>query len=304
MNKVLVFGGAGFLGSHVADELSNRGYDVSIFDIKPSPFLRPNQTMLVGNIMDKKAVFSACQGADYIYNFAGLADIQEATERPLDTAELNIIGNMNILEAAHRHKVKRFVYASTVYVYSSSGSFYRASKQACENFVELYFENYNLPFTILRYGSLYGRRSDNKNTIHRFIHSALTEGVVRYQGTGDELREYIHAMDAANASVNILDEKYENQHLVITGSQSSRVRDIMLMIAEMLENKVKLAYENLGLDAHYNITPYTFKPKLGKKLVVNPYIDMGQGLLDCIHEIADCLTHTQASGSIHDQELR
>ncbi len=287
MKKVVVFGGAGFLGSHVADELTRRNYDVSIFDLKESPYLLPSQTMIRGDMLDKNSVAKACEGADYVYNFAGLADINEAKEKPYETAQLNIMGNMCILEAARLHKVKRFIYASTVYVYSSSGSFYRASKQACENFVELYYEKYNLPFTILRYGSLYGRRADHRNTLHRFIYSALTEKIVRYQGTGEELREYIHAVDAANASVNILEESFENQHLVITGPQTSRVRDIMLMISEMLENKVTLDCQNLGLEAHYNITPYTFKPKLGKKLVVNPYIDMGQGILDCIHEISD-----------------
>lgn len=291
MKKAIVFGGAGFLGSHVADELTKRNYSVRVFDINRSRYLVPTQEMIEGDILDIECVKNACEGVDYIYNFAGLADINEAKDKPIDTAQLNIMGNLNILEAARHHKVKRFIYASTVYVYSSSGSFYRASKQAAENFVELYSEKYKVPFTILRYGSLYGRRSDLRNTIHRFIHSAITKGVVRYQGSGEELREYIHAIDAATASVNILVPEFENQHLVITGPQTSKVRDIMSMISEMFEDKVKLDCENLGLEAHYNITPYTFKPKLGKKLVVNPYIDMGQGILDCIHEISDSLEH-------------
>ena len=302
MKKVVVFGGSGFLGSHVADALSDRGYKVTVFDLNPSPFLRQDQEMVLGNILDKNDVIKVCHGADYVYNFAGLADINEAKEKPVQTAELNIIGNLNILEGARLAQVRRFVYASTVYVYSSSGSFYRASKQACENFVELFFEKYGLPFTILRYGSLYGRRSDLRNTIHRFIYTALTEGELRYQGTGEELREYIHAVDAATASVQALDAAFENQHFVITGSQVSRVKDVMMMISEMLENKIKLTCENLGLEAHYNITPYTFKPKLGKKLVVNPYVDMGQGLLDCIHEISDKLLPNTAhqEDPLHD----
>ncbi len=287
MDKVVVFGGSGFLGSHVADELSKRNFKVSIFDLTKSPYLRPDQEMVLGDILDKQAVAKAVAGAAFVYNFAGLADINEAKEKPEQTAQLNIIGNINILEAARVAKVKRFVYASTVYVYSDSGSFYRASKQASEKFVELYQEKYAVPFTILRYGSLYGRRSDMRNTIHRFVHGAITEGVVRYQGTGEELREYIHAADAATASVDILKPEFANQHLVITGPQSLRVKDVMSMISEMLHGKAKLVCENLGLEAHYNITPYTYTPRVGKKLTVNPHVDMGQGLLDCIHEVDD-----------------
>jgi len=289
MENVLVFGGSGFLGSHVCDELSIRGYHVTIFDLVKSPFLRNDQTMLIGSILDKKQVDEACKNASYVYNFAGLADINEAKDKPIETAELNIIGNLNILEGCRKNKIKRFIYASTVYVYSSSGSFYRASKESAESFVELYEKKYHLPFTILRYGSLYGRRADLRNTIHRFIYSALKDGIIKYQGTGEELREYIHVVDAANASIQALEQAYENQHIVITGSQCIKVHEIMKMISEILEGKAEIKCENLGLEAHYNITPYTYKPKISKKLVMNPFIDMGQGVLDCVYEIADLL---------------
>src|SRR5690349_17052567 len=125
MSKAIVFGGSGFLGSHVADELSNQGLDVTIFDIKGSTFLKPNQRQVVGDILDKATVMQACEGMDYVYNFAGLADINEARENPELTAQLNVMGNVYILEAARKFKAKRFIYASTVYVYSESGSFYR-----------------------------------------------------------------------------------------------------------------------------------------------------------------------------------
>jgi UDP-glucose 4-epimerase len=291
MSKVTVFGGSGFLGSHVADELSNRGFDVLIFDVQKSPFLKANQQFIQGDISDEAAVTEAAAGADYIYNFAGMADINESKKFPKRAVELNILGNLNILEAAVKHHCKRFVYASTVYVFSESGSFYRVTKQASEKFIELYQEDHQLPYTILRYGSLYGRRADERNMIHTFVKDALTKGVIEYPGSGEELREYIHVSDAATASVDILNTQYANTHLVITGHQTLRVRDVMLMISEMLEMKAKINCRN-GMDAHYAITPYTYKPKLGKKLTVNPFVDMGQGILDCIHEVAD-LMHLQ-----------
>ena len=74
MSTIIVFGGSGFLGSHTADVLSNKGYKVKIFDLRPSPHLRPNQEMIVGDILDYKSVSEAVKGCDYIYNFAGIAD--------------------------------------------------------------------------------------------------------------------------------------------------------------------------------------------------------------------------------------
>jgi len=72
--KTTVFGGSGFIGSHVADRLTEVGYDVAIFDLKPSPYLLPGQEIIIGDILDKKAVSDAVKGCDYIYNFAGMAD--------------------------------------------------------------------------------------------------------------------------------------------------------------------------------------------------------------------------------------
>ena len=136
--KAIVFGGSGFLGSHVADALTSAGYETTVFDVKASPYLQKNQRIITGNILDKEAVSKAIAGCDVVYNFAGMADIQEAHDKPLETVENNIIGNTIILEACRQHRVKRFVFASTVYVYSDAGSFYRSSKQACELIIENY----------------------------------------------------------------------------------------------------------------------------------------------------------------------
>lgn len=285
--KVIVFGGAGFLGSHVADELTAQNYDVSIFDLKVSPWLSSKQKMIQGDILDKDAVIEACKGFDYVYNFAGIADLNQARQDPEATIQLNILGNFHILEAARLASVKRFVYASTVYVNGDSGSFYRASKQACERYVELYFEKYGLDFTILRYGSLYGRRTDRSNGIHSFIHQALSQGRMTYKGTGAELREYIHVEDASKASVMILErQEFVNEHLILTGHRSMQVRSVMEMISEVLGNKIEVHFEDVGYDSHYKVTPYSYnKSHIGKKLTMNPSVDIGQGLLDCVQEI-------------------
>jgi len=281
----VVFGGSGFLGSHVADALSARGHRVRIFDLRPSEYLRPDQEMVTGDILDPEAVCFAVAGADYVYNFAGLADIDEAKDKPVETVKLNVLGNTHILEACRLARVKRYVFASTVYVYSESGNFYRASKQACERYIEAYHQRYGLKYTVLRYGSLFGRRADARNGIFRMLQSALTEGRIAYSGSGDEQREYIHVQDAADLSVRILEPEFENEHVVLTGPNHYRIRDVMQMVREMLGGKPELLFRNERIEGHYTITPYAFHPRVGRKLVGEAYTDMGQGLLDCLAEM-------------------
>ena len=76
--RVVVFGGGGFLGSHVADALSDAGHRVTVFDLRPSQWIRADQAMVTGSILDVDAVDAAVAGADAVYNFAGIADIDEA----------------------------------------------------------------------------------------------------------------------------------------------------------------------------------------------------------------------------------
>jgi len=290
--RVAVFGGAGFLGSHVADALSQAGHAVTVFDVKPSPYLRPDQQGIVGDILDSDQVSGAVKGCDVVYNFAGIADIEEANARPLDTVRINILRNTILLEAARHEKVKRFVFASSLYVYSDAGAFYRSSKQACELIVDNYRQAYGLPYTILRYGSLYGDRADSKNWIYRILHEAVTEGrIVRY-GDGEEIREYIHVRDAARYSMAILTPEYENQHVIISGHQAIKVKDLLTMIKEIMGGLVTVEYRSpddtrspFEAKLHYEVTPYSFNPKIAHKLVGNDYLDLGQGLLTLLDEI-------------------
>jgi len=289
----VVLGAGGFLGSHVADALSAAGFKVRLFDRQPSPYQRADQEMIVGNLMDLDQVIKATQNASIVYNFAAIADIDEAHNDPLATANINVIGNMHALEAARFAGVRRFVFASSVYVFSESGSFYRASKQAAERFTETYHERYGLDYTILRYGSLYGRRADKRNGIYRMLYEALQKHTITYQGSGEALREYIHVEDAARMSVQILAPEFANRHLVLTGQEKLRVRDVMTMIAEIMPNPVALHFDEANLVHHYQVTPYAFQPRIGRKLVLNEHVDLGQGLIDCIREIHQQLDQQQ-----------
>jgi UDP-glucose 4-epimerase len=285
MKKVCVIGGAGFLGSHVCDQLTEAGYQVLVYDRTASPWLRSGQAMVEADILDEVALNDAIAGCDVVYNFAAIADLNEALTKPLETARINVLGNVLVLEACRKHRVRRYVYASTVYVYSREGGFYRCSKQSAEHYVEEYQAAFGLDYTILRYGSLYGPRSDNHNGLWRLVKEALETGRIRYAGSPEAMREYIHVEDAARASVAALGDEFRNQHVVLTGQEPMRVMDLLKMLAEILGMPQAVEFEETDYAGHYIRTPYAYQPKLGRKYVPPIHVDLGQGLLQLIGEI-------------------
>jgi UDP-glucose 4-epimerase len=290
--KAIVFGGSGFIGSHVADDLTDRGYKVKIFDLKPSQFLKADQEMVIGDILDETKVEKAVEGCDYIYHFAGVADLDDAQTKSLETINQNVKGTLVLLEASRMARAKRFIFASSVYVYSDKGGFYRCSKQSAELYIEEYQRRYELDYTILRYGTVYGSRADSRNSVYRHLKEALVKGEVVCPGNGDEMREYIHVKDVARLSVDILSGKHRNQHIIITGHHPMKFKDFLYMIKEILGNNIRIRFEEpVYGSAHYSLTPYSFTPKIGYKLTTDCYLDMGQGLLECLNEIHSSKSH-------------
>jgi len=286
MKKAVVVGGSGFIGSHVADYLSDAGYQVTIYDKTKSLWLRNDQNIVYGDVQDSNKLNETIANAEVVYNFAALADLNQALKQPIKTINVNILGNLNVLEACRIHKVKRFIYASTVYVHSREGGFYRCSKQASEAYIEEYQKIYGLDYTILRYGSLYGPRADETNGLYRVVQSALKNGFVSYKGDVDAMREYIHVEDAARASVNALNDEFINESVVLTGQEPMKVIDMLKILSEILgfsPKTVKFSEDKYA--GHYVRTPYAYQPKLGKKYIPPIHVDLGQGLLQIINEI-------------------
>jgi len=288
MKKAVVIGGSGFIGSHVADKLSDVNYSVTVFDRVHSRWLRQDQAMVIGDIQDADALDSAIEGADVVYNFAALADLNEALRQPLKTIRVNIEGNLLVLDACRKYGVSRFMYASTVYVHSREGGFYRCSKQASEAYIDEYQRVYGLDYTILRYGSLYGPRADDTNGLYRIVKEALETGKLCYEGHPDAMREYIQVEDAAKASVAALDQEFRNESLVLTGQEPMRVLDVLKMLAEILglaDDAVD--FKDGNYIGHYVRTPYAYQPKLGRKYIPPLHVDFGQGLTQLIAELSN-----------------
>lgn len=282
--KILVTGGSGFLGSHLVDALILENHDVVVFDQFKSSYLNENASFVEGNINDEEAILSVAEGCNVIYHFAAIADIGEALSDPTQTMQINVMGTLNVLESARKNNITRFIFASSIYVYSSKGAFYRTSKRTCEQLIEDYNSQFGLKYTILRFGSLYGPRADASNTVLQLITQALQSNSMSYQGTGSEMREYIHTSDGAAAAVQMLDPEFENQIIHLTGHERMSTLNMMEMISEIIGSNVSINVNAGEMPGHYFQTPYSYMPKLGKKLVRSSYIDIGSGLLDLIEQ--------------------
>ena len=228
------------------------------------------------------------KNSDYVYHFAAIADIGEAKKNPYKTLEINLVGTMNILEAAVRSKVERVIYASTMYVYNPYGSFYRASKQSAEIMIEAYSEEHDLEYTILRYGSLYGPRTQDWNGIYKYVKEVVQTEKLKYHGTGKERREYIHVEDAAKLSVRVLSHEYKNKAVIVTGNQVLDSGELIEMIFEIagIDQDIEYSSEEISKD-HYGMTPYRYNPMKAMKIIPDEYIDIGQGILEIVGEVIE-----------------
>ena len=288
MKKVLVFGGFGFLGYYLVRELLQRNYEVCVADISINEELINAVSYFKCDIGDKKQVEEVfnSNNFDIVYNLAGFSNLDKAVENPTLTIQLNVIGNMNIIEACLTHKISNFVYASSAYAVSNKGSFYGISKLASEKIIEEYHKKHNLPFVILRYGSVYSEKSYDNNYIYNLVKEAVVNGRIDHKGDGEEIREYIHAADAAKLSVDVIEtDVFNNIHVILTGTERMQRRELFNMIKEILNDKVEVNCFGNGYSNHYKFTPYSFEPSVSKKLIANPHIDMGQGLLECIRAV-------------------
>jgi len=286
MENILVIGGSGFIGSHVSDHLSDAGYKVSIFDKKKSEWIKHSQKMIVGDVLDNDALSNSMKDIDVVFNFAGLSDLDEALNKPIETVNINILGNVNALESAVKNKIKRYIYASSIYAYSRDGGFYRCSKKSAELYVEEYFKTYNLDYTILRFGSLYGPRSDSKNGLWQIVNNAISNKIIKYEGDKESMREYIHVEDAARACLEVISDKFVNKKIVLTGQDSMKVFDLLKTLAEILElPDDSIEFINSDQRGHYVRTPYAYQSDIDLKYTPTLSVDFGQGLLQLINQI-------------------
>ncbi len=220
---VLVTGGAGFIGSHLVEELIEKGYSTIVFDNLSSGKLEnlnkvknhPNFKFIKGDIRDKNALHQALQNIDAVAHLAALIDVSASVLDPTETHEINVTGTVNVLQEATKNKAKRLVFASSTAVYGDTKTLpvketaplkpispYAASKAAAEAYCSAFANCYGIETIALRFFNVYGDRNSNSaysGVITKFIQKAQNNQPLTIEGDGEQTRDFIHVNDVAHA---------------------------------------------------------------------------------------------------------
>ena len=292
-DSILIFGGSGFIGFSLVKNLQEQGYaSIYIGDIKPPKEPLPKGVFYIQcDITDENSVASLFQESSpqVVYNLAGFANLDSAIKFPRTTMELNVLGNINVLDESVKSGVELFVYASSAYAMNDKGSFYGISKLTSEKIVEEYHKQHNLNYSILRYGSIYAAVDFDNNYLFQLVKSAIETGSIIHKGDGEELREYVHVKDVSELSVKVMENKdFWNASLMLTGNERMKRKELFEMIQEIIGNsKLEIQYLDDGYSNHYRFTPYSFQGTSAKKIIANPHYDMGQGILECVQKVME-----------------
>lgn len=258
--KILIIGGCGFIGSHVADFLINKGNKVIVFDRNKPKHKNTKIKYFLGDILTSKILEKLIKYSEIVYNFAAIADIDYARLEPKKTVEINILGTVKILNFCKKYKINRFIQASTIYASSQEGGFYAVSKRSAEEYIIEFSKIFNLKFTILRFGSLYGERADKNNGIKKLIYDAKKNNKLTYRGSKNASRRYIYVKDAAILCGEIIQKKYANKCLTITGKKSIKIKNLLNFFARYFKiQKIKIKFKNEKNTGHYDVKPTSFK---------------------------------------------
>jgi UDP-glucose 4-epimerase len=258
MQKVIVTGGSGFIGSHVVDALKSAGFDVTVIDYRINPH-RQDVGFENVDLMDLSSVLSATRGASHIFHLAAVSNVNYAYKYPVYTTALNVVGTANILEAARINGGTRVYLASTVWVYNGSpngaevdesspfyldgaGHIYTSTKMASEMICHNYAKLYNVPFTVLRLGIPYGPRMREELLIPIFIKKALQGQPLTISGKGSQYRNFIYVQDLAEAHVMAMSEKAINQTYNLEGPQKVTVLEVAEGIKKILGDHVNIEF--------------------------------------------------------------
>lgn len=247
--RVLVTGGAGFIGSHVVDRLAAHGVVPVIFDHHRSRHHAEGEHFL-GSILDVEALRLAMNSVHAVIHLAAIADVKEVFEDPSYAETVNTRGTLCVLEAARRCRVKRVIYGSTSWVYSDCpgrevdeetplpppSHLYTATKIASEHYCRSYAALYNLEYTILRFGIPYGPRARDGAVIPTFVGKALRGEPLTVAGDGMQFRQFVYVEDLAEGIVLALKPIAANRIYNLDGQESISIKQIAQAVQESVGN--------------------------------------------------------------------
>ena len=262
--RILVTGGAGFIGSHVADGFLGRGHTVAVVDdlsVGRREHVDPRANFYPVDITDADAVAEvfARERPQIVDHHAAQASVIRSMQDPVYDARVNILGSVNLLEAAREHGVERFIFASTGGALYGEPEYlpcdedhsvrplsaYGAAKYAVETYLLVYRQTYGLPFTLLRYANVYGPRQDpyGEAGVVAIFSQRMNQGLdpIIY-GTGEQERDFVYVGDVVEANLRALEAPPSGVYNIGTG-QGVSVNRIAALLADIIQYRGQPVYQ-------------------------------------------------------------
>ena len=261
--KILITGGAGFIGSHIAERMMKKGHQVVVFDnlYQKSKWQMPNNIEFIqDDVRNIEALEMASKDVDYIFHQAALISGVESFEKPEETIEVNAGGTLNVLTVALKNNVKKVLFASSCAVYGDNlaphkedtalnpKSPYAISKMNAEISLMMYFKKHGLKTSSLRYFNVYGPRQDSDSAyaavIPIFIKNALNDKPLIIYGDGLQTRDFISVHDVVSAN-ELLMEKGDGKIFNIASGIETNLNDLAEMIINLTGSNSTIIHEKV-----------------------------------------------------------
>jgi nucleoside-diphosphate-sugar epimerase len=258
--KVLITGGAGFIGSNLAKRLVNDGHSVVVLD----SLLRGNKLdketyarveFIKGDVRDQDTVIRASKNCDLIFHFAAVLGVDIVADNPVETMDVEVIGTRNVVEAAFINNVKKIMYASTSGIYGHSAienalteevlvdprTSYAMAKRYNEIYLASHHEEKGLNVVSLRFFNVYGKNQDNRMVVPRFFEQAIGNEPITVFGTGKQTRDFTYIDDTIDACVRLMDT--HGCHIVnIANEEEWCIKDLAENIKKITSSNSEIIY--------------------------------------------------------------
>jgi UDP-glucose 4-epimerase len=264
MQKIVVTGGAGFIGSHLAEHYGNLGYDIYVIDNLRSGNREnlkniKNLHFIEESITNKKIVEEAVKNAEYVFNFAALVSVPESIEKPYECVDINVNGILNLLEAAKKYGVKKLVHVSSAAVYGDNPILpkkvsmkpepktpYSITKLDGEYYCQMYSEQFNLKTTCLRFFNVFGERQNPKSqyaaAVPIFIEKAIKNEDITIYGDGQQTRDFIYVKDIVQACSLAAQSDLKYGLFNVAYGKSISILDIAKTIIKLTNSKSNILF--------------------------------------------------------------
>ena len=262
--KILVTGGAGFIGSNLVDKLLEEGHSVVVVDNLSTGninLLSPLALFYQQDIRDYKVmdIIFETHHFDYVFHLAAQISVPESVENPKKDAEINILGTLNILSLSVKYGIKKIIFSSSGgAIYGENApipttedycpnpiSPYAISKLACEHYIKFFSKEFSLDYTILRYSNVYGPKQTPKGeagVVAIFTENMLNNQEVTIYGTGEQIRDFVHVYDVIQANILSLD-RAKNEIINISTNEATSINELFKIMKEEINYKKTPIYQ-------------------------------------------------------------